>query len=187
VDGLVTFTMDTNPEITVAQAADTGELGFFSRIHYGGGTACATVQQAAIAVATRIAEVVVCYRAFNERSSHRFGSGLADRRPSAEGVAMGWTMPYGLLTPASWVALAAQRYLHSYRFTNGRGRRPRTGCRGGSGFRRLGRYVRIRKRWVATGVASSGFSLPTSPYARRSIRVVTKWPTAESSALLCGH
>lgn len=30
VDGLVTFTMDTNPEITVAQAAGIGELSFFS-------------------------------------------------------------------------------------------------------------------------------------------------------------
>ena len=112
MDGLVTFTMDTNPEITVAQAAGIGELGFFSRIHYGGGPACATVQQAAMAVATGIAEVVVCYRAFNERSGHRFGSGLADRRPSAEGVAMGWTMPYGLLTPDAFgpVAVADRRH-----------------------------------------------------------------------------
>jgi acetyl-CoA acetyltransferase len=114
VDGLVTFTMDTSPEITVAQAAGIGELSFFSRVHYGGGAACATVQQAALAVATGIAEVVVCYRAFNERSGHRFGAGLTSRQPSAEGVSMGWTMPYGLLTPASWVALHAQRYLHSY-------------------------------------------------------------------------
>jgi acetyl-CoA acetyltransferase len=117
VDGLVTFTMDTNPEITLAQAAGIGELGFFSRIHYGGGAACATVQQAAMAVATGVAEVVVCYRALNERSGHRFGTGLAARQPSAEGAAMGWTMPYGLLTPASWVALIAQRYLHSYNLT----------------------------------------------------------------------
>ena len=58
VDGLVTFTMDTSPEITVAQAAGMGELSFFSRIHYGGGAACATVQQAALAVATGVAEVV---------------------------------------------------------------------------------------------------------------------------------
>jgi acetyl-CoA acetyltransferase len=114
VDGLVTFTMDTNPEITVAQAAGIGELSFFSRIHYGGGAACATVQQAALAVATGIAEVVVCYRAFNERSQHRFGTGLTSRQASSEGAAMGWTMPYGLLTPASWVALHAQRYLHTY-------------------------------------------------------------------------
>ncbi|GGY67602.1 lipid-transfer protein [Streptomyces omiyaensis] len=117
VDGLVTFTMDTNPEITVAQAAGIGELSFFSRVHYGGGAACATVQQAALAVAAGVAEVVVCYRAFNERSGRRFGSGVQRREPSAEGAALGWQLPFGLLTPASWVAMAAQRYLHSYGLT----------------------------------------------------------------------
>ncbi|MFD8384854.1 lipid-transfer protein [Streptomyces sp. NPDC059679] len=114
VDGLVTFTMDTSPEITVAQACGIGELSFFSRVHYGGGAACATVQQAALAVATGVADVVVCYRAFNERSGRRFGSGVQHREPSAEGTALGWALPFGLLTPASWVAMAAQRYLHSY-------------------------------------------------------------------------
>ncbi|MFJ8663194.1 lipid-transfer protein [Streptomyces sp. NPDC093795] len=117
VDGLVTFTMDTNPEITVAQASGMGELSFFSRVHYGGGAACATVQQAALAVAAGVAEVVVCYRAFNERSGRRFGSGVQQREPSAEGAALGWQLPFGLLTPASWVAMAAQRYLHTYGLT----------------------------------------------------------------------
>ncbi len=117
VDGLVTFTMDTSPEITVAQATGMGELSFFSRVHYGGGAACATVQQAALAVATGVAEVVVCYRAFNERSGRRFGSGVQHREPSAEGAALGWSLPFGLLTPASWVAMAAQRYLHTYGLT----------------------------------------------------------------------
>jgi acetyl-CoA acetyltransferase len=117
VDGLVTFTMDTSPEITVAQAAGIGELSFFSRIHYGGGAACATVQQAALAIASGVAEVVVCYRAFNERSGRRFGSGVQHREPSAEGTALGWNLPFGLLTPASWVAMAAQRYLHTYGLT----------------------------------------------------------------------
>ncbi|MBZ9645706.1 lipid-transfer protein [Streptomyces sp. PSKA30] len=117
VDGMVTFTMDTNPEITVAQACGMGELSFFSRVHYGGGAACATVQQAALAVAAGVAEVVVCYRAFNERSGRRFGSGVRHREPSAEGVALGWVMPFGLLTPASWVAMEAQRYLHTYGLT----------------------------------------------------------------------
>ncbi|MFE1793612.1 lipid-transfer protein, partial [Streptomyces sp. NPDC059525] len=114
---MVTFTMDTSPEITVAQAAGIGELSFFSRIHYGGGAACATVQQAALAVAAGVAEVVVCYRAFNERSGRRFGSGVQQREPSAEGAALGWSLPWGLLTPASWVAMAAQRYLHTYGLT----------------------------------------------------------------------
>ncbi|MGW8378464.1 lipid-transfer protein [Streptomyces sp. ODS28] len=117
VDGMVSFTMDTSPEITVAQAAGIGELSFFSRIHYGGGAACATVQQAALAVASGVADVVVCYRAFNERSGRRFGSGVQQREPSAEGTAMGWALPFGLLTPASWVAMAAQRYLHTYGLT----------------------------------------------------------------------
>ncbi|MFE5941115.1 lipid-transfer protein [Streptomyces sp. NPDC056480] len=117
VDGMVTFTMDTNPEITVAQASGIGELSFFSRVHYGGGAACATVQQAALAVAAGVAEVVVCYRAFNERSGRRFGSGVQQREPSAEGVALGWQLPFGLLTPASWVAMIAQRYLHTYGLT----------------------------------------------------------------------
>ncbi|MBP2404115.1 lipid-transfer protein [Streptomyces syringium] len=114
VDGMVTFTMDTSPEITVAQATGIGELSFFSRVHYGGGAACATVQQAALAVASGLAEVVVCYRAFNERSGRRFGAGVQRREPSAEGVALGWALPFGLLTPASWVAMAARRYLHTY-------------------------------------------------------------------------
>ncbi|MGW2382177.1 lipid-transfer protein [Streptomyces sp. NPDC001658] len=117
VDGMVTFTMDTSPEITVAQACGMGELSFFSRVHYGGGAACATVQQAALAIAAGVAEVVVCYRAFNERSGRRFGSGVQHREPSAEGVALGWSLPFGLLTPASWVAMAAQRYLYTYGLT----------------------------------------------------------------------
>ncbi|CAL9492984.1 lipid-transfer protein [Streptomyces sp. enrichment culture] len=117
VDGMVTFTMDTSPEITLAQVCGIGELSFFSRVHYGGGAACATLQQAALAVASGAAEVVVCYRAFNERSGRRFGSGVRHREPTAEGVALGWVMPAGLLTPASWVAMAAQRYLHVHGLT----------------------------------------------------------------------
>ena len=65
--------MDTTSEIAVARELGMGELRFFSRINYGGGAACATVQQAAMAVATGVADVVVCYRGFNERSGQRFG------------------------------------------------------------------------------------------------------------------
>src|SRR5215813_14011612 len=68
VDGMVTYTADTNPEIEIARNLGIGELSFFSRIHHGGGAACGTIQQAVMAVATGVADVVVCYRAFNERS-----------------------------------------------------------------------------------------------------------------------
>jgi acetyl-CoA acetyltransferase len=118
VDGLSTFTMETNAEIHVARSAGLGDLRFFSKIGYGGGAACATVQQAALAVATGVADVVVCYRAFNERSGHRFGSGASRSEPTSEGIAMSWVSSFGLMTPASWVAMFARRYMHEYGATS---------------------------------------------------------------------
>ncbi len=50
VDGMVTFTMDSNAEIEVARGLGVPALTHFSRVHYGGGAACATVQQAVLAV-----------------------------------------------------------------------------------------------------------------------------------------
>ena len=111
---MVTFSSDTNPDIDIARSLGIGDLTFFSRIHYGGGAACATIQQAALAVSSGVADVVVCYRAFNERSGSRFGAGIQGRPPTpdAEMAHMASYLPVGLLTPASWVAMAAQRYLH---------------------------------------------------------------------------
>jgi acetyl-CoA acetyltransferase len=120
VDGLVTFTMDTNSEIAVARELGIPELRFFSQIGYGGGAAAATVQQAAMAVATGIANVVVCYRAFNERSGHRFGQFSTElaARPTSAGVDASWSYPMGLGTPAANVAMVARRYMHVYGATS---------------------------------------------------------------------
>jgi len=116
VDGISTFMMDNNPEIEVQRAIGGGPLRFFSRVHYGGGAACGVVMQAALAVAAGAAEVVVCYRAMNERSMQRFGVGVTPTAAVAttETAHFGWYAPFGLLTPASWVAMQAQRYLHDY-------------------------------------------------------------------------
>ena len=116
VDGLVTFTMDTTEEIDVVRNLGIGELSVFSRVPYGGGAAAGTVLQAAMAVATGVADVVVCYRAFNERSGMRFG-GFASTLTSMP-LFLSWYGPYGLLTPASWVALHARRYMETYGVTN---------------------------------------------------------------------
>ncbi len=120
VDGLVTFSMDSNAEVAVAREIGAGELSFFSRVGYGGGAACATVQQAAMAVATGVASVVVCYRALNERSGHRFGqvSLAAASAPTTSGIDNSWHYPMGLGTPAATVAMAARRYLHTYGATS---------------------------------------------------------------------
>ena len=114
VDGMVTFTMDSNTEVAIARATGIGELKFFSKIHHGGGAACATIQQAAIAVATGVADCVVAYRAFNERSGMRFGQvqmRLVENADST-GVDNSFSYPHGLSTPAAQVAMIAKRYMH---------------------------------------------------------------------------
>jgi acetyl-CoA acetyltransferase len=116
VDGLVTFSMDANAEIAVARELGIPELRLFSRIPYGGGAACATVQQAAMAIATAVASVVVCYRAFNERSGRRFGR--VSTEAASSGVDNGWHYPMGLATPAATVAMFARRYMHEFGATS---------------------------------------------------------------------
>ena len=62
------------------------------------------------------AEVVVCYRALNERSGRRFGQVAvgAVTMPTSSGIDNGWHYPMGLSTPAATVAMAARRYMHAY-------------------------------------------------------------------------
>ena len=120
VDGFACFGPENNPEIEIARHTGMNELTFFGRVHYGGGAACGTVHQAAMAVASGAADVVVCYRAFNERSGRRFGAGVQDIQPAptAERAQFNWYAPMGLLTPAAWVAMVARRYMHEYGATS---------------------------------------------------------------------
>jgi acetyl-CoA acetyltransferase len=116
VDGMVSFTAESSAEIHVARNVGIGELTFFSRIGYGGGAAAATVAHAAAAIHAGLADVVVCWRAFNERSGERYGLGQANRPmdTNADRAAYSWMTPFGLSTPAQWVAMFAQRYIHEY-------------------------------------------------------------------------
>ena len=114
VDGMVTFTMDSNDEIEVARAVGIGDLTFFSRVPHGGGAAIGVIEQAVMAVATGVAHTVVVYRAFNERSGRRYSTGISEGIVTADLIHWSWYLPFGLLTPASWVAMFAQRYMHEY-------------------------------------------------------------------------
>jgi acetyl-CoA acetyltransferase len=73
-----------------------------------------------MAVASGVADYVLCYRAFNERSGRRFGTGVQDHPAgaTAEQAQFAWTSPHGLLTPASWVAMFARRMMHEYGVTS---------------------------------------------------------------------
>ena len=73
-----------------------------------------------MAVATGVADVVVCYRGFNERSESRFGqfSLAAATQVNTNGLDNAWTYPMGLGTPAATVAMQARRYMHEYGATS---------------------------------------------------------------------
>ena len=120
IDGIVSFTVEENHEIDVARNLGIKELTHFSRIHHSGGAACGTLHQAAMAVSSGACNYALVYRAFNERSETRFGAGvqLQDNSPTPILVDFGWCLPFGLLTPASWVAMFASRYMHEYGATS---------------------------------------------------------------------
>ena len=120
VNGMSTFTMETNPENELMRSLGIPELTHFSRISFGGGAPAATIQMAAMAVDAGVSDYVLCYRAFNERSGRRFGAGVHDRNAgvTADEAQFAWTSPFGLLTPASWVAMFASRMMHEYGITS---------------------------------------------------------------------
>ncbi|MEE8509075.1 MAG: lipid-transfer protein, partial [Myxococcota bacterium] len=112
IDGMTTFTLDSTDEIEVARSLGIGDLTFYSRIPHGGGAAIGIVHQAAMAVATGSATYVVGYRALNGRSGQRYSQGVSGDIVTSDLIHWGWYMPFGLLTPASWVAMFTQRYMH---------------------------------------------------------------------------
>jgi acetyl-CoA acetyltransferase len=116
VDGLVTFDFDSNHPAKVAVALGLGPLSYFGATMYGGGGGCATIMGAAMAVSSGAAEVVVSYRAMNERSGRRYGQARIGRRSIPAGIA--FTAPYGLHTAAQDFALNIARYYHDHGITN---------------------------------------------------------------------
>lgn len=116
VDGFSSYSIDKVPEYEIARLLGAKNINFFSQVPHGGGAACAPVLHAAMAVATGIAKTVVVYRAMNERSWYRFGNGNYGfgSSPIFENINYGWYMPYGFHTPAAWVGMFAQRYMHTF-------------------------------------------------------------------------
>lgn len=117
VDGLVSYTLDSTDEIEVARAVGTGDLKLFSKINYGGGAAVGTILQAVMAVATGVANNVICWRAMNGRSGQRMGQGVSGNIISSDLIHWSWYLPYGMLTPGSWIAMIANKYMHKYGVT----------------------------------------------------------------------
>ncbi len=117
IDGFVSYTLDSTDEIEVARTVGANDLTFFSKINYGGGAAVGTIAQAAMAIATGQATAVVCYRAMNGRSGRRMGQGVSGEIVSSDLIHWSWYMAYGMLIPGSWIAMIANKYMHTYGVT----------------------------------------------------------------------
>ncbi|MCU1353514.1 MAG: lipid-transfer protein [Acidimicrobiales bacterium] len=121
VDGLVSYTVDPVEETELVRSIGTPEIGWSSRVPYGGGGSQGVLLHAAAAVLSGAAEVVVAYRAIRARSAVRFGAATTAARPTSSHsgtTAMQWCTPYGVMTPASWMSLNAVRYMHESGATN---------------------------------------------------------------------
>jgi acetyl-CoA acetyltransferase len=124
VDGMITFTLDPSDEIGLSRCLGVKDLAYTTRIPGGGAASVATVYQAMAAITSGIAEVVLIWRAMNERSAYRFGQPLAPASGGVVNVAghgtgsLLWCMPFGAQTPASWEALASQHYMETFGVTN---------------------------------------------------------------------
>jgi acetyl-CoA acetyltransferase len=118
IDGMVTFTIDENDELTLMRYIGTPDLRFTARTPGGGGLSAATIQLAAAAVISGAATAVLVYRAFNERSATRFGQPSAGTQSASIPPKLKWALPFGADTPAKFYALWYQRYMHAYGVSN---------------------------------------------------------------------
>jgi len=111
VDGMASFTMEPNREVDVARNVGLGDITWFSQVGYGGGAGCGVVTQAAMAVATGQAEVVVAWRARKRASkASRPWANVAQRLEDNSQ----FSRPWGLLRPVDEIAILMRRYMHEY-------------------------------------------------------------------------
>jgi acetyl-CoA acetyltransferase len=126
VDGLTSFAGDRNDAVILAAELGLPELRFAAMSWLpGGGGGCAAVANAALAVESGQADVVVAFRSLCQGQFHRFGAGpgaRADReRPPALRPAtslleaeLGFMLPFGAMTAPINYALAMRRHMHRY-------------------------------------------------------------------------
>jgi acetyl-CoA acetyltransferase len=107
VDGMASFSLfnDSIAVQGVATALAIPELTYALDLNLGGQAPCFAVANAAMAVASGIADVVLVFRALNGRSGIRIGSQRFSA-PSAQ-----YRLPIGLTAYAQYMALWARRFM----------------------------------------------------------------------------
>lgn len=114
VDGLASYTQESNSEVTMARNLGLGDITWFGQVGYGGGAGPGVLGNLAMAVAAGQCTVGVAWR------SRKRASGGA-RRPWAktssellENIAANYTRPFGVLRPVDEIALLTRRYMHEF-------------------------------------------------------------------------
>jgi acetyl-CoA acetyltransferase len=107
VDGMVRYELESNTQEKFARALGIENLRYYGSVEYGGGAGCGTLLHAAVAVATGMADVVVCLRSRNR------GSGGRPWAKTSNYVEGDWqfSAPFGLVRPVDQIALMARRYM----------------------------------------------------------------------------
>jgi len=124
VDGLCTYSSERTAPSALAQALGLSDLHFVNLYPGGGNSAAAIVHNAALAVTSGVAEVVVCYRSLCQGQGLRFGRARAGTGLSAQpmstsiGGTQAFTAPFGLFSPAQGYALDARRHMHEFGTTS---------------------------------------------------------------------
>ena len=115
IDGMVTFTLDSNDELLLMRCLGIPELRYWSRTPHGG-AGRAHDGAARVARGARRARRRRCWSTARSTSVRAAASASPTRRVTPPG--WNWYLPFGLDTPAKTYALAFQRYMHRYGLTN---------------------------------------------------------------------
>jgi len=125
IDGVIPA-MGLIPFEDIAVNLGTEDLKYAASILMGGASAVASLQSAAMAVASGIATNVLCLTGWNGYSGMRI-SGIGQAADlSSSGMPMlspmpklrDFEMPYGAFVPAQWYAPMAMRHMHQYGTTS---------------------------------------------------------------------
>ncbi len=112
LDGFSSYSDDRNAGVRIASALGCRELRYCNMFWGGGGGGSAgAIGNAAMAVASGMAECVVAYRGLAQGQFGRFGQGA--RRNTIAGD-FAHTIPYGLMSPAQMFAMKVTRFMHEH-------------------------------------------------------------------------
>ncbi len=129
IDGFVRYTWETTTEAELTTALGLSNVGYYGEVEHGGVNCCGAIAQATAAIEAGLASCVVVYRALNARSGVRYGraerfledDGDCARVSSSDMPGDVFTVPSGLMVPAHFHALYAQRYFHEYGLSEDQG------------------------------------------------------------------